>query len=195
MLIVSSIFFFVLFVGHQVASWYSSNQNGGLQSPEKAYFVLWINEKSRRMFFGSDFIQKSHRKEAKVWPNCLCREVSCVRNKEKVVKESVWIDHPTTFYKFSWQATEILACINWGLQFNQPAFKNALLKRFSFKAAGRKFFNFLNKTLNLTGKFFVAVCYSVWDCTTSSRQPFFAMENWTKPILVYGNERNSEYLK
>lgn len=112
MLIVSSIFFFVLFVGHQVASWYSSNQNGGLQSPEKAYFVLWINEKSRRMFFGSDFIQKSHRKEAKVWPNCLCREVSCVRNKEKVVKESVWIDHPTTFYKFSWQATEILACIN-----------------------------------------------------------------------------------
>ena len=27
-----------------MAAWYSSNQNGGLQRPEKAYFALWIKE-------------------------------------------------------------------------------------------------------------------------------------------------------
>ena len=56
--------------------------------------------------------------------NCLCREVICVRNKERVVEERVCIDCLTTFYQFSWQATGILAGTNRGLQFTQPTFKN-----------------------------------------------------------------------
>jgi hypothetical protein len=43
--VISSVFvFFVLRLSHQVAAWHSSNQNGGLQRPEKAYFAFWIKE-------------------------------------------------------------------------------------------------------------------------------------------------------
>jgi len=52
----------VLLLGCQVAAWYSSNQNGGLQSPEKAYFVLWINEEKSEAVFRLRFHTKIRNK-------------------------------------------------------------------------------------------------------------------------------------
>lgn len=45
-----------------MAAWYSSNQNGGLQSPEKAYFVLWINEEKSEAVFRLRFHTKIRNK-------------------------------------------------------------------------------------------------------------------------------------
>jgi len=45
-----------------MAAWYSSNQNGGLQSPEKAYFVLWINEEKSETVFRLRFHTKIRKK-------------------------------------------------------------------------------------------------------------------------------------
>jgi hypothetical protein len=51
-----------LFLSHQMAACYSSNQNGGLQSPEKAYFVLWINEEKSMAVFRLRFHKKIRKK-------------------------------------------------------------------------------------------------------------------------------------
>jgi hypothetical protein len=134
-------------VSHQVAAWYSSNQNDGLQRPEKAYFALWIKGEKLVAVFRFRFHTKIRKKGGVSAANCLRREVICVRNKERVVEESVCIYCLTTFYQFSWQATEILARTNRGLQFTHLPLKTPCESGFLSRLIGWKFCKFLNKNL------------------------------------------------